>query len=129
MQPVIEANPTLEEYIATDISQAAIDILEVSLRSYTIFASRIQRSTPNMLQRNKPEVVRCCQWDATLPIPSTLTLGAMDCVLMVFALSAVQPDMHARVMGSAFELLRPGGLLCFRDYGLYDMTMVRHNRQ
>jgi methyltransferase-like protein 6 len=107
MQPVLDANPDIEEYIASDVSQTAIDIL----------------------QRDIPPAVKCQQWDATQAVPASLPLETTDCVLMVFALSAIRPEHHVHVLRSALALLRPGGLLCFRDYGLYDMTMLRHNKQ
>ncbi|KAL9225505.1 hypothetical protein vseg_001420 [Gypsophila vaccaria] len=52
-------------------------------------------------------------------------LGGVDFVTLVFTLSAVPPERMARAIRECFSVLKPGGLLLFRDYGLYDMTMLR----
>jgi methyltransferase-like protein 6 len=49
----------------------------------------------------------------------------MDYVLLVFVLSAVCPSRAATFLRNASAPLRPGGRVLFRDYGLYDMTMLR----
>lgn len=55
--------------------------------------------------------------------------GSIDIVLMVFALSAVPPDGFAATLQKVFAALRPGGFVCFRDYGLYDLAMRRNAKQ
>ncbi len=52
-----------------------------------------------------------------------------DMLLIVFCLSAIHPSKHPTVLRNIHRLLRPGGLLLFRDYGLYDCTMLRHKRR
>ncbi|KAK9735253.1 hypothetical protein RND81_04G194000 [Saponaria officinalis] len=52
-------------------------------------------------------------------------LGGVDFVTLVFTLSAVPPERMAAAIMECFSVLKPGGLLLFRDYGLYDMTMLR----
>ncbi len=48
-----------------------------------------------------------------------------DVALLVFTLSALLPhDMHAMLV-RCYNALRPGGRLLVRDYGLYDMPMLR----
>jgi methyltransferase-like protein 6 len=49
----------------------------------------------------------------------------MDYVLLVFVLSAVCPTRASTFLRNACAPLRPGGRVLFRDYGLYDMTMLR----
>jgi hypothetical protein len=48
-----------------------------------------------------------------------------DTAVLVFALSAVAPPAMAAVLRLAHAATRVGGLLLFRDYGLYDMPMLR----
>lgn len=48
-----------------------------------------------------------------------------DSLLLVFTLSALPPEAHGAALAHAFAALRPGGLLLFRDYGLYDMAQLR----
>lgn len=59
-------------------------------------------------------------------IPAVITAGSsMDAVLMTFVLSALQPTDHLLAIKHALRQLKPGGVLCFRDYGLYDLAQVR----
>ncbi|CAI5745792.1 unnamed protein product [Peronospora destructor] len=54
---------------------------------------------------------------------------SIDVVLMVFVLSALPPDSFACALKTIFAALRPGGIVCFRDYGLYDLAMRRNAKQ
>jgi methyltransferase-like protein 6 len=40
----------------------------------------------------------------------------------MFTLSAVPPEGQAAMLRNAFASLKPGGVLCVRDHGLYDMV-------
>ena len=51
--------------------------------------------------------------------------GGLDIVTMIFTLSAIPVERMAHVLLECLAVLKPGGLLLFRDYGLYDMTMLR----
>nr|VDC76340.1 unnamed protein product [Brassica rapa] len=52
-------------------------------------------------------------------------IGGVDFVTLIFTLSAVPKERMPRAIKECFAVLKPGGLLLFRDYGLYDMTMLR----
>jgi methyltransferase-like protein 6 len=52
-------------------------------------------------------------------------IGGLDIVTIIFTLSAIPVEKMAHVLLQCLEVLKPGGLLLFRDYGLYDMTMLR----
>ncbi|KAL9272759.1 tRNA N(3)-methylcytidine methyltransferase METTL6-like protein [Drosera capensis] len=52
-------------------------------------------------------------------------VGGFDFITLIFTLSAVPQQMMPRAITECFSVLKPGGLLLFRDYGLYDMTMLR----
>lgn len=51
--------------------------------------------------------------------------GLADVVLMVFVLSAVPPKRVPRFMKQIFDATKSGGKICFRDYALYDLPMMR----
>lgn len=46
-------------------------------------------------------------------------------VLLMFTLSALEPEDMGKALQELFSVLQPGGLLLFRDYGLHDMSMLR----
>lgn len=50
---------------------------------------------------------------------------SVDIATLVFVLSAVHPDKMLTVLHNIIQVLKPGGLLFFRDYGLYDHAMLR----
>jgi SAM-dependent methyltransferase len=51
--------------------------------------------------------------------------GTVDIVSLVFVLSAIDPSKFESALKNVATILKPGGLLIFRDYGLYDMAMFR----
>ena len=61
----------------------------------------------------------------TASIFENIPKETLDIVTMIFVLSAVHPDKFSIVFKQMFELLKPGGILLFRDYGLYDMAQLR----
>lgn len=51
--------------------------------------------------------------------------GIADVILCVFVLSAVDPA-HAKIfIRQVYETLKPGAYCCFRDYGMFDLPMMR----
>ncbi|XP_062190386.1 uncharacterized protein LOC133893393 isoform X2 [Phragmites australis] len=52
-------------------------------------------------------------------------VGGMDFITMIFTLSAIPFDIMPTTIEQCVSVLKPGGLILFRDYGLYDMTMLR----
>ncbi|XVE62776.1 hypothetical protein DITRI_Ditri06bG0146900 [Diplodiscus trichospermus] len=52
-------------------------------------------------------------------------VGGVDFVTLIFTLSAVPLQTMPTAIRECFSVLKPGGMILFRDYGLYDMTMLR----
>ncbi|XP_078427620.1 methyltransferase family protein [Wolffia australiana] len=112
---------------ALDAARAAIDAADG--------VPRKDRFRPFLLDFNSCEFPKwlfcdsCRASSAPVSSPPDLEgrccIGGVDFVTLVFTLSAVPSQLMQRILAACFSVLKPGGLLFFRDYGLYDMTMLR----
>ena len=50
---------------------------------------------------------------------------SIDIALCIFVLSAIDPSLHITVLRRIHKKLKVGGVIMFRDYGMYDLTMIR----
>lgn len=55
----------------------------------------------------------------------TKNVVKLDFVTMIFFLSAIHPKEHSKVIKKIAERMKVGGCLLFRDYGLFDLAMMR----
>ena len=111
MYPLIKSLPYLRKFIATDYSLNALAILEQN-PSY----DKLRIST--------------AFWDVTQPLDLECTFEMRsDALLCIFALSAVKPEHHVKSLRNMAAVLKPNGVILFRDYGLHDMTMYRHTKR
>ncbi|KAL8427849.1 hypothetical protein Efla_005815 [Eimeria flavescens] len=55
--------------------------------------------------------------------------GSGDFVLLIFVFSALHPQHHSVTAKRCAELLKPGGMVLFRDYGRFDMAQLRFAEQ
>uniref|UniRef100_A0A7S0F6X8 Methyltransferase-like protein n=1 Tax=Hanusia phi TaxID=3032 RepID=A0A7S0F6X8_9CRYP len=49
----------------------------------------------------------------------------MDICLMIFVLSAISPEKMLSSLTNVAAIMRKGGKVLFRDYGLYDMAQLK----
>ena len=107
---VLERNPTIRCF-ACDLSETALGLLRAKLPPQ--HADRVQPFRCDVTEQ--PDVLRA-------RVPE----GSVDFALLIFTLSAVDPRRHVAVLRHLHAVLRPrSGMLCFRDYGLWDMTQLR----
>lgn len=68
-------------------------------------------------------------WDvAGEDLPPGLEEGSVDVVVMIFVFSALSPREWDRAVRNMHRLLKPDGLVCFRDYGRGDLAQVRFRK-
>lgn len=71
---------------------------------------------------------RCCAFQCDLTkddLMENVPQGSVDVITLIFVLSAVHPDKMKLVLENINRVLKPGGIVLFRDYGLYDHAMLR----
>ena len=73
--------------------------------------------------------MKASQWDmASDGLPEGLIPGSVDIVILVFAFSALSPKEWTAAIQNIWTVLRPGGEVCFRDYGRGDLAQVRFRK-
>lgn len=61
-------------------------------------------------------------------LPAGVEPGSVDVVLLIFAFSALNPRQWSQAVKNVWLALRPGGEVCFRDYGRGDLAQVRFKK-
>lgn len=75
------------------------------------------------------EHMQASVWDiSSEDLPSGVREGSVDVVLLVFIFSALSPKQWNAAVRSVWRVLKPGGEVCFRDYGKGDLTQVRFKK-
>jgi tRNAThr (cytosine32-N3)-methyltransferase len=76
-----------------------------------------------------PEVMQADVWDvAGEELPPGLGEGTVDVAIMIFIFSALSPRQWKRAVENVYRVLKPGGVVCFRDYGRGDLAQVRFKK-
>ncbi|KAM4687986.1 tRNA N(3)-cytidine methyltransferase METTL6 isoform 1-T2 [Discoglossus pictus] len=104
--PLLEEDPGLFVY-ACDFSPRAVEFVK-------------QNSSYNM------EKCKAFQCDLTEDnLTENIPADSVDVVTLIFVLSAIHPDKMHLAIQNIYKVLKPGGCVLFRDYGLYDHAMLR----
>lgn len=68
-------------------------------------------------------------WDVSSEtLPPGVTENSIDVVLLIFIFSALGPQQWEQAVKNVYRVLKPGGEVCFRDYGRGDLAQVRFRK-
>lgn len=101
--PLLRDCPNLTAQVS-DFSPKAIEILN---KAEELDHSRISSAVCDIAKTPTPFQEQC------------------DGVLIMFVLSAISPEKHRQAILNATHNLKPGGMVFFRDYALYDHSQIR----
>lgn len=77
----------------------------------------------------EPTHIQADVWDiASDELPPGLEEGSVDVALLIFIFSALSPSQWEKAVANVHRLLKPGGEVCFRDYGRGDLAQVRFKK-
>ncbi|KAI1351706.1 methyltransferase [Xylaria sp. FL0043] len=102
-------NPQLKVH-ACDFSKKAVEVM----RSHAEYNT---------------EMMQADVWDvASKELPPGVEENTVDVVLMIFIFSALSPLQWEQAVRNIHRVLKPGGQVCFRDYGRGDLAQVRFKK-
>uniref|UniRef100_UPI00358F42F1 tRNA N(3)-methylcytidine methyltransferase METTL2-like isoform X2 n=1 Tax=Myxine glutinosa TaxID=7769 RepID=UPI00358F42F1 len=108
--PILQTNSDREVFIyCCDFSSAAVDLV---------------KAHPDYDPKRCHAFVHDLCTDKSYPMAG----GSLDIIILIFVLSSINPDKVLAAVKRLTQLLRPGGLLLFRDYGRYDMAQLRFKK-
>lgn len=110
------------------VGNCIFPLLEDDLRIF-IYACDFSPRAVEFVKQNPlycPE--RCCAFQCDLTkddLRGNVPEGSVDVVTLIFVLSAIHPDKMKLALQNISRVLKPRGIVLFRDYGLYDHAMLR----
>lgn len=118
MYPVLakNENPLLKMW-GCDYSSVAVDLV---------------KGNENYEQLNSKGNCFSSVWDLANEqgdLPEGLQDHSVDIAVMVFVLSALNPNQWQFAIKNLQKLMKPGGRIIFRDYGRYDLAQVRFKKE
>lgn len=105
--------------------------LRIHACDYSSEAVSVVRSNP--LYTNPTSNAFCLStvWDLSSPtaLPEGLKPGSVDIIVLIFVFSALHPREWQQAITNIRTLLKPGGMVLFRDYGRYDLPQLRFKKR
>lgn len=115
--------------VGCGVGNLVFPLIEDGHRDYFIYACDLSPRAVELVKQHNlydEQYMRAFPCDITTEeVFGTLADGTLDIATLIFVLSAIHPEKFRAVVGNIFRLMKPGGMVLFRDYGLYDMAQLR----
>lgn len=115
--------------IGCGVGNLVFPLIEDGHRDYFIYACDLSPRAVELVKQHNlydERYMKAFPCDVTTAeVFETIPEASLDIASLIFVLSAIHPDKFELVVQNIFRLLKPGGMLLFRDYGLYDMAQLR----
>lgn len=128
-----DAGPKVVLEIGAGAGNTAFPVLaENKNPQLKIHACDYSKTAVEVIRKNEAyntEFIQADVWDvASDSLPPGLDEGSVDVAVLIFIFSALSPDQWAKAVDNVHRVLKPGGLVCFRDYGRGDLAQVRFRK-
>lgn len=125
--PDIKSKRLLE--VGCGVGNFVFPLIEEKCNNYFIYACDFSQRAIDFVKQNplyNEEYIHGFQCDITATtVFDVINRSSLDIISLIFVLSAIHPDKFKVVFQNVFDLLKPGGIVLFRDYGRYDMAQLR----
>lgn len=115
--------------VGCGVGNLIFPLISDKCNNYFIYACDFSPRAVDFVKNNElydPAKMKAFVCDITKPdIFNEIAPESLDIITMIFVLSAIHPDNFQQVAEVLFKLLKPNGMLLFRDYARYDMTQLR----
>ncbi|KAH7909696.1 S-adenosyl-L-methionine-dependent methyltransferase, partial [Hygrophoropsis aurantiaca] len=100
---------------------------KLTIRAYDYSSHAVKLVQTNPAYTSPPVgSIHAAVWDFSSDIlPNGVEPGTVDIIVLVFVMSALHPDEWDQAIANVHKMLKPGGLVLFRDYGRHDLTQLR----
>lgn len=100
---------------------------------FRLFACDFSRRAVELIRSSPafdPLVMQAEVWDFSSPgdLPNGVEECSIDVVLLIFTFSNLSPRQWAQAVSNVWRVLKPGGEICFRDYGRGDLAQIRFRK-
>lgn len=110
------------------VGNCIFPLLEEDLNIYMYACDFSPRAVEFVKQNPLYSPERCCAFQCDLTkddLRENIPENSVDVITLIFVLSAIHPDKMRQVLENINKVMKPGGVVLFRDYGLYDHAMLR----
>ena len=128
-----DSEPTVLLEIGAGAGNTAFPVLANNKNpNLKIHACDFSKTAVEVMRKHEdydPERIQADVWDvAGDELPPGLGEGSVDVAILIFIFSALSPKEWTQAVRNVHRVLKPNGLVCFRDYGRGDLAQVRFRK-